>query len=247
VTRKYLQNDYYFHRNELFLNPYSKLIGQSGTQLGALAMKQTAIYDGPEFISIASVLRKMLQDDDEDEEGDCVPSKRAGYLTFITGTLKDATDPTTATTTTTKRILGIEIDADYSSDEDSLVQVDENVYIQKDSMVTIPKGISDHDAISTACAALAGVYCSIMPIDAAMNVSYMETQKKAVVLGGGDYACFIAKALDCLGVKVTIVTTRPMSLKETPLNPLYRSNGEYTIKIQANMMLFLLLARLFYI
>lgn len=205
--------------------------------LYAVKKKQTVIYDGAEFMSIASVLQRqqmqMLQLEklegqpeqanisgleDDDDIYDPVPSERAGYLTFITGTLENQEG------ITNDRVLGIEINEDECTDEDSILQVDENVFIQKDSMVKIPKGISDHDAISTASAALSGVYCSLVPPPSKMNARPEEMKKKAVVLGGGDYACFIARALDCLGVGVTIVTTRPMSLKDTPLNPLYRSN-----------------------
>lgn len=54
-----------------------------------------------------------------------------------------------------------------------------------------------------------------------------HSQQQTVVLGGGDYACFTARALsDGFGVDVNLVTTRPMSLKDTPLNPLRGSKGE---------------------
>jgi len=45
-----------------------------------------------------------------------------------------------------------------------------------------------------------------------------------VLLGGGEYACVFANAsyaMDSLGADGSLVTsTRPMSLKDTPLNPL---------------------------
>jgi len=212
------------------------------TALQALKKKQTAIYDGPEFISIASVLAAQAEenanknnaddeDDDDEEEEDNntfykVPSKRAGYVTFVTGTIKGEEKG--------DRVLGIQVDPDSVTDEDFLIEIDVDIYVKKDSLAVIPKGISDEDAISTASAALAGVYCSL-PVDDLIGSSSTSTstssstsneKKKAVVLGGGDYACFAAKALDALGIQVTMVTTRPMSLKGTPLNPLYQSNGE---------------------
>lgn len=212
------------------------------TALQALKNKQTAIYDGPEFISIASVLAAQAEEnanknndndeDDEDEDDDIdnntfykVPSKRAGYVTFVTGTIKGEEKG--------DRVLGIQVDPDSVTDEDFLVEIDVDIYVKKDSLAVIPKGISDEDAISTASAALAGVYCSL-PVDdliggsgsSSTSTSTGNGKKKAVVLGGGDYACFAAKALDALGVQVTMVTTRPMSLKGTPLNPLYQTNGE---------------------
>jgi len=121
--------------------------------------------------------------------------------------------------------------------------MDVDAFVQRDSIVTIPKGISDSDAISTAVAVLCGVHCSLplsLPSSSSSNDNNSTTGnnnnnnnnnnkfkgKKAVVLGGGDYACFIAKALDVLGAQVSLVTTRPMSLKDTPLNPLRGTNGE---------------------
>jgi Thioredoxin reductase len=226
---------------------------RSSMELCALTKKQTAIYDGSEFLSIASVLKKqqegasdLLEEsqsleptvagavtDDDDGDKDMlpyqVPTMRAGFITFLTGTVENGENGITTSSSSAsvsigsnEKVLGIEIDANTCTDKTSLVKIDDNVYIHKDSMVVIPKGISDYEAISTASAALAGVYCSFGPVDEKKS----EAPKKAVVLGGGDYACFIAKALDCLGMQVTIVTTRPMSLKDTPLNPLYRSNGK---------------------
>ena len=53
-----------------------------------------------------------------------------------------------------------------------------------------------------------------------------------VLLGGGEYACVVANAsyaMDSLGADGSLVTsTRPMSLKDTPLNPLRDSNGTCT-------------------
>lgn len=207
---------------------------KSNFELCALKRKQTAIYDGSEFVSIASVLKNqqeeasdlddMIDDDYDNMLSYQVPSMRSGFITFLTGTIENGENNSI---TNEEKILGVQVDAITFSDKSSLVKIDDNIYIHKDSMVKIPKGISDHDAISTASAALAGVYCSFGPMDEKVSDSQQQQPpKKAVVLGGGDYACFIAKALDCLGVKVTLVTTRPMSLKDTPLNPLYRSNGK---------------------
>ena len=49
-----------------------------------------------------------------------------------------------------------------------------------------------------------------------VNIFFLQT----VVLGGGEYACFTANGLSVLGANVNLVTTRPMALKDTPLNPL---------------------------
>ena len=179
-----------------------------------------------------------------------LPSERAGYMTFITGTYSYTDDHGNERNT---RVLGIQECNGKDNDNDngnenngearesgnnnqnpneeefpvphSYVKMEENVYIRKDSMVTIPDNISNEDAISTAVAALSGVRCS-MPMSMSSMSMESSSSLKAVVLGGGDYACYLAKALDVLGADVTLVTTRPMSLKDTPLNPLRDANGK---------------------
>lgn len=182
--------------------------------------RQTAVYDGSEFISLSSVLFQQLESSSNNNNDDSiqpvmesVPSLEAGYITFVTGTLDN------------ERVIGIQVSNDYESNESQNVLPLEETYIYKSSKCTIPKGISDEDAISTAAASLSSVYCAY-DYDTKGNL-LPRGKRKAVVLGGGDYACFIAKALDALGVNCTMVTTRPMSLKDTPLNPLYQSNGEF--------------------
>ena len=187
-----------------------------------------------------------------------LPSERAGYMTFITGTYSYTDDHGNERN---KRVLGIQEcngkdndnDNDNNNDNNngevrdsgnndqnpheeafpvphSYIKMEENIYIRKDSMVTIPENISNEDAISTAVAALSGVRCSMPMSMASMSMSMESSSSlKAVVLGGGDYACYLAKALDVLGADVTLVTTRPMSLKDTPLNPLRDANGKYDV------------------
>ena len=217
---------------------YSRaLISPSFQQRAATSLslkRQTAVYDGSEFISLSSVLFQQLEsnnnnNDDDDENSlqplmENVPSLQAGYITFVTGTLDN------------ERVLGIQVPSNTNNndnDDSSNITSEqvlplEETYIYKASKCPIPNNISEQDAISTAAASLSSVY-SAYDFDSEGNVLLLDDakEKKAVVLGGGDYACFIAKALDALGVNTTMVTTRPMSLKDTPLNPLYQSNGEY--------------------
>lgn len=44
----------------------------------------------------------------------------------------------------------------------------------------------------------------VMPLRSLLVLSL-----QAVVVGGGDHACFVARGLDALGAGVTLVTTRP--------------------------------------
>jgi len=197
---------------------------ESNTRIEAVAKRQIAIFDGAEFLSIASVLKEEgrfddLISSDGSIDVDEIPSRRAGYVSFVTGTLEGDTN---------ERILAIEKTAsngkqEYDANSDLFVKMDDETLIYKDSITTIPKSISDSDAISTASAAI--------PV----RCAYGQHRKcRSVVLGGGDYACFIAKALVCLNddkdrndgmdSQVSLVTTRPMSLRDTPFNPL-RNTG----------------------
>ncbi len=206
----------------------------SFTALNGVKKRQTLILDGADFMSIASVLKAegRLDESDSDQSIDTyeIPDRNAGYMTFVTGTMEGDIEG--------ERILAIqkpksandgEQDANADANLDFFVEMEEGTLVYKDSIATIPKSISDVDAISTAAAALSA------------RCAYGSEGGKCrtVVLGGGDYACFLAKAMECLnrtsrsgdkngdGAAVSLVTTRPMSLKDTPLNPLRQTSGTY--------------------
>lgn len=162
--------------------------------LYALKKSQTAIYDGSEFVSILSYLitepNARIQfpngnNDNEENKGTStstsdytaqggeniiqmqtneMPSKKAGYMTFVAGTLP----PTNKDRVVAVRALPPKTDQVTSSadkDIDSeLTLLDDNVYVYTDSIAVIPKGVNDDDAISTASAALCGVHCGAMGI-----------------------------------------------------------------------------------
>jgi thiol-disulfide isomerase/thioredoxin len=193
-----------------FVSPRRVLSVSDSSSLSAVRKEQTAVYDGAEFVSILSFL---LQGESstgnnprrfpfQDLENTSLPPRRAGYLTFVCGTTLESEEE--------RLVVGVR---QVEEDSTNGVQVDEGVFLYADSVATIPKGITDADAISTAAAALCGVHCGMPLLD---DGSLGTT----VILGGGDYACFTAKALSTLGAKVNMITTRPMQLKDTPLNPL---------------------------
>jgi len=194
------------------------------SELDAISKRQTAIYDGAEFVSILSFLISESQQESKAgglprllfEGGDSsreLPSRRAGFMTFVVGTLADDKQ---------NRIVGIVCrDTNQYGVEEPLVWLDDDTAVYADSVAQIPKDISDADAIATAAAALCGVHCG-MPKPGKKDES--KQIGRAVVLGGGDYACFTARGLSAKGADVSLVSTRPMSLKDTPLNPLYNTN-----------------------
>ncbi len=112
------------------------------------------------------------------------------------------------------------------------VTIDNNsTILYRDSIAILPpssKTISDADAISTASVALLGVHCAL-PLGAidrmqlANNRSEGESEKrvekavakvadkrgKAVIVGGGDYAVYLCKAMVACDVQTSLVSDRP--------------------------------------
>eukprot|EP00957_Ditylum_brightwellii_P170666 12991031-Ditylum_brightwellii.AAC.1 len=126
------------------------------TKLSAVAKRQKAIFDGAEFISIASFL---ISEDGSmsrsGEEGgvDVMPQMRAGYMTIVTGTTEEDGE----------RVIGFERPSSSSEKEEKVdgeefVSLGDGTFVYRDSMAVLPKKISDADAISTAAAALCGVH-----------------------------------------------------------------------------------------
>ena len=169
-------------------------------ELYGITKSQTAVLDGSSFNALDLFLAA---------EGKLTGSKpsrsntknRHGYCSVITVKLSN-----------NKRVIGIKVDHAATTNSESLetVSIENGVEIYKDSMATIPDSISDDDAISTCVASLAAIHCAIhdpiRPDDKIVQnvggstetfVSAIETvtlqNKKAVVVGGSDYASFVAE------------------------------------------------------
>jgi hypothetical protein len=125
--------------------------------------RQTAVYDGAEFISVVSFLKSQCSESfsndsavNLDEVKD-LPPKRAGFITFIT-----CPNPHDGAS----RVLGIPVEQqDRREIPSDAIFVQDGVYLYADTVVNIPKGVKDSDAISTAAAALCGVHCGGMMKD----------------------------------------------------------------------------------
>jgi hypothetical protein len=216
----------------------------ASTALHAVSKQQTAIYDGAEFVSIVSYLLLEAEqesnagklarwtsvlDYDRMEDAKRMPSKRAGYLTFVVGTVDGRSSYKKGT-----RVAGIQChgairsaagnngngnedsDSDSYSDSysqlDALVWLDEKTAVYADSVAEVPRTIKDADAIATAAAAVCGVHCG-MPKLLENAGGEGDTEKaRAVVLGGGEYAIFTAKGLRAKGAAVSLVTNRPANM-----------------------------------
>jgi len=91
------------------------------------------------------------------------------------------------------------------------VELRGGIFLPADSTASVPDGMSDDDALSTAVASVAVhamAFGDCMGTregeDAGMRP---EAIKRSVVMGGDSYACFVAQALGALGVQVTRVST----------------------------------------
>lgn len=116
--------------------------------------------------------------------------------------------------------------------ERATICIDNNsTFLYRDSIAILPpspKIVSDADAISTASVALLGVHCALPPgaidrLQFANNKSGEESEDKvkesvakvedkrgrSVIVGGGDYAIYLCKAMVACGIQTYLVSDRP--------------------------------------
>jgi len=158
--------------------------------------------------------------------------QQVGLLTFVVGTTTTISNNDSSGRRC--RVVGVEKvknnankndDDDENNDQYDTISLTDEVRIYKHTMATIPSNISDMDALSTAAATVVGVHCAIPKVEdigggsSGLLAAAQETNDnsnidtsifysgKAVVLGGNDYAIFIANGLATLGINVSLVTT----------------------------------------
>ena len=166
--------------------------------LYGIVKSKVAVLDGASFNALDAFL--AAEGTSTGEKKMLPPSaSRHGYCTVITAKMSK------------ERIIGMKVEEEYNVDSLEKVMIGGGVEIYKDSMATIPKSISDDDAISTFAASLAGIHCAfhdpISPDDkivknvggssvdfvAEDEVLDKKDNRKAVVVGGGDYASFVSE------------------------------------------------------
>jgi len=201
-------------------------------ELNAITKSQAVILDG----SSLNTLHSYLVIEGISTGGNIGPSNSNdrknvhGYCSIVTAKTKN-----------NERFIGILADkADEKTNHLDLTSIDDNVHVYTDSLATIPNFVSDEDAISTCAASLVGVHCSMHnPVPAndkiVQNIggsdevfeSSVETEdekkKNIIVVGGGDYASFVADGLAAVGVAVTQVST----------NKLLRNRGQVSVTTPA--------------
>ena len=173
-------------------------------ELYSVIKSRTAILDGSSFNALDAFLVAEGKSSSSSGSNLGVKTQKHGYCSVVTAKMPN-----------NERVVGIRVDS-FGQENENLekVVVDNGVEIYKDSMATIPKSTSDDDAISTTIASMAGIHCALYnPIlhddKLVQNIggssekfvsddfSKIETStidnKKAVVVGGGDFASFVAE------------------------------------------------------
>mmetsp|Transcript_2977 Transcript_2977/g.6416 ORF Transcript_2977/g.6416 Transcript_2977/m.6416 type:complete len:700 (+) Transcript_2977:284-2383(+) len=211
----------------------------TATSLHALSKRRVAILDGAELCSIETYLAEEGSDDDGNSNAELPPRSggmsvpRLGYLSVVAGTTTSAGVSAggsggQSTESNERRVVGVELPrGTQETATDNTISLGNNINLYPNSVATIPPGVSYDDAISTMIASLSGVHCAVPTLEevggAAASTAGEGEEKgdegesnngvfvggKVVVLGGGEYATFVADAMACLGVdEVYLITNR---------------------------------------
>lgn len=206
-----------------FLQPrssHTSISSSTSFLLNAVSQRQTFIIDGGELESF--LLHNNNSEGETSSTGGGRRGNVVGSLTLVTGTTQD--DPS-------KRIIGVKADDDINNYE--TVSLGDAVDVYKHTIATIPQSVSDNDALSTAAAAVVGVHCALPRVggvggsDNSNDVFYSG---KSVIIGGNDYACFLADAMASLGIEVSIVSNNGgIKVKNGQVNVMkpYDFNDDY--------------------
>lgn len=160
------------------------------TALSVVSQKRQAVLDGAEWASVQNQLQ--------------LPPSLVGIMTVVTGTTID--EDNNGDNTKKTRVVGIEAPLGGRDDDDELldaaaaaastiVALSPDCYLYKNSIAKIPTRISDDVAISTFVAALAPIHCALPKAShvGGSNSEFSVTNGKVVVVGGSEYACFVAR------------------------------------------------------
>lgn len=186
-----------------------------------MTKRQTLILDGADLAYYIKSLHQTTTADSSSNDHDLPnlaprsPRKlnRIGAITFVTAKLDKGIDIWNDSTVLEKgtQVIGIEAaSADTNNDLSSqrIISICDDLHMYQDSIAIIPSKVSPSDAISTAATSLLGVHCS-SSVSSLQNQQQNAKPKKIVIVGGGDYAQFLTKALIGLGNQVSLVSARP--------------------------------------
>lgn len=156
------------------------LLRPSPLLLKAVSAKEIAYVDGGEWMSLQKYMNL----------GQYTP---VGKLNVVTGTAVDSGT----------RVVGLVAPEELEGETFAL---DAKCHVWKDSMAEIPNRVDDRTAISTFVAAMTGVHCAL-PRGIGGSDDTVAVGSKVAVMGGSDFAQFVAKGLAAMGAEVSLVTT----------------------------------------
>lgn len=195
-------------------------------------MKQMAVLDGAEWISVRNRLLQQQQQQQPPQKDQLPPPSYArtvlGVYLAISGSVQGKrvvamqvlTPPETAETTAT---TGKKVKDTVTLDQDSSVQ------LYKDSVAYIPENITEQDALWTLLQSLSIVHCVrpvLRNVGGSQEGEQFLHQGKVVVLGGSDLAVTSAAALRTLDCQVTVVSTEKPAGLPASIRHLTPSVGE---------------------
>lgn len=93
-----------------------------------------------------------------------------------------------------------------------------NLEVYTHTMAAIPSKVSDADAMSTAAAAVVGIHCAIPKVEEVGGGDEVFYSGKAIVMGGNDYAVFLADGLATLGIETSLVSSGGPKTKNKQVN-----------------------------
>ena len=186
-------------QSSLLIPPHiNKQLLSSTFLLNAVSQRQTFIIDGGELESF--LLHNSNNSEEASTSGMLSSKAKIGSLTLVTGSTQK--DPS-------RRIIGVQTTGNDNYSNYETVSLGDDVDVYKHTIATIPQGVSDNDALSTAAAAIVGIHCAlprVAGVGGGDNSNDVFYSGKTVVIGGNDYACFLADALASLGIEVYIVS-----------------------------------------
>lgn len=199
------------------LQPSTSLLqSTTASSLSAISQRQTFILDGGELQSFLLHGGVSSPLDASMGSGRRNAQQAVGCLKLVTGTIETEDSPSQ------RRVVAVQkTDQDSNNDAFDTVSLGSNVEVYKHTMATIPDKVSDGDAMSTAAAALVGIHCGIPKVDMLAGSSdEVFYSGKAVVMGGNDYATFIADGLATLGIETSLVSTGGAKTKNNQVDVL---------------------------
>ncbi|KAL9184199.1 hypothetical protein ACHAXT_002285 [Thalassiosira profunda] len=176
----------------------------------AISQRQRFILDGGELQSFL-----LHTDGVSPSLGGPRGAQQVGCLSFVTGTTDDS-----------GRVVGVEKSSDDDGKHETISLGNTEVYAH--TVATIPEKVSDWDAMATAAAAAVGIHCAVPRVEGVGGgddgVFYSgKVMLLAVVIGGNDYAIFLAEGLATLGIEVSLVSTGGTKTKNAQVNVLQPS------------------------